>query len=199
MIRFALLLSWFFTCFGVQGGWTLIKRSNLTSTKRNRSDIFDRNDYRAISNYSDLRQNILTTAIQDLRKTMGFDQLRYRCRKKRINRTLHIMTINNNAGYEVLYHFLVEPTWPTACNSFERLQDDTSILARNCIKWGDSGLNNETDHWGKSSNKGRYRVYNHVIVLKPNHRLAFMSGGPYYCDDSLRSVSIGDLWELYVR
>ncbi|XP_028515824.1 uncharacterized protein LOC114575341 [Exaiptasia diaphana] len=180
------------------GGWTLIKRSNLTFIYRYSSE-FDRNDYRAISNYSDARQNILTTAIQDLRITMGFDQLRYRCRKKRINRTLHIMTINDTAGYEVLDHLLVQPTWPTACNSFERLQDDTSILARNCIKWGDYFGNREVNRWGKSSNKGRHRVYNYVIVLEPNHRLAFMSGGPHYCDDSLPFASIGDFWELYVR
>ncbi|KXJ10612.1 hypothetical protein AC249_AIPGENE26268 [Exaiptasia diaphana] len=92
-------------------------------------------------------RRIQLTALKNLGNDMGFHQLRFRCRKKSINRTIHIMTTNNTAGHKVLDHFLVKATWPTACGSFERLQDDKSILAQNCLKWGRNGGKVEVNRW----------------------------------------------------
>ncbi|XP_020907076.1 uncharacterized protein LOC110245157 isoform X3 [Exaiptasia diaphana] len=185
------------------GGWTLIRRAKLSTTNPNQLGKIDTKDYKAISNYADIRQNVLVPAIQNLRTIMGFHQLRYRCYKKSIDRTLHIMTTNNSAGHKVLDHYLVKATWPTACNSFERLPDDTSVLSRNCQKWGYYDGKMEVNRWGRSSNGGDWRIYNNAIIWENKHYLLFHSGGAYYCDDFkdalYGALSIGDIWELYVR
>jgi len=134
---------------------------------------------------------------------MGFHQIRYRCHKKSIGRTLHIMTTNDSAGRNVLDHFLVNPSWPTACNSFQRFPDDTSILGQNCAKWGNTGSSAEVNKWGRYSNTGNHRIYNNAIIWEGKHNVMFYQGSSYECDDSKSGVygalNAGDLWELYVR
>lgn len=186
------------------GGWTLIRRVELPDSNPNahgRTDVV--NDYRAISKYNVFTQNVEVPALQKLRLVMGFDQLRYRCHKKSIGRTLHILTTNDSAGHRVLDHFLVQPTWPTACNSFRRLPDDTSILSQNCAKWGHYGGSALVNRWGRSTNTGNWRIYNNAITWEGQHKVVFYQGSDYECDDIKGGVygalNAGDMWELYVR
>ncbi|XP_020907075.1 uncharacterized protein LOC110245157 isoform X2 [Exaiptasia diaphana] len=183
------------------GGWTLIKRSNLPTTSSLLS--VERNDYRFLSNYKDYKQLIVSSGLLQLRKDMGFHQLRFRCRKKSINRTLHIMTTDDNAGHKVLDHFFATTTWPTACNSFERLPDDTSILARNCLKWGlDNNGKTEVNRWGRKGATGTQRVYWEAILWGSKHSFSLIPTY-YFCDDytgaTYGKLSVGDIWEIFVR
>ncbi|KXJ04823.1 hypothetical protein AC249_AIPGENE13777, partial [Exaiptasia diaphana] len=99
-----------------------------------------------------------------------------------------------------LDHFLVKATWPTACNSFERLPDDTSILARNCMKWGHNGGNVEVNRWGRYSGYGGSRIHNNVIIWEKKY---YFSSQSYYCDDytgpTYGALNVGDIWEMFVR
>ncbi|XP_028516701.1 uncharacterized protein LOC114575626 [Exaiptasia diaphana] len=179
------------------GGWTLITRAQLPTTAP--QSVVLENEYKSLASYTNYRQRIRLAALKNLRNDMGFHQLRFRCRKKSINRTIHIMTTNNTAGHKVLDHFLVKATWPTACNSFERLQDDTSILARNCLKWGYNG-GKEVNRWGKSSNYGSTRLYSTSMLWEEKY---YFSIQKYNCDDytgvTYGSLNVGDIWEIFIR
>ena len=180
------------------GGWTLITRAHLPTAAP--QEIVLEEEYRSLANYTNYRQRIKLAALKSLRKDMGFHQLRFRCRKKSIDRTLHIMTTNNTAGHKVLDHFLVTPTWPTACNSFERLPDDTSILARNCLKWGHNGGKVEVNRWGTSHKYGDTRIYGSAIAWVNKY---YFTTKAYYCDDftgaTYGALRVGDIWEIFVR
>jgi hypothetical protein len=160
-------------------------------------------DYRGISKYTNNKVYIKIPAIQKLRSLIGFHQIRWRCHKESLGRIFHIMTTNNSAGYNVLRHFLDSPRLqPPACNSFTRLPDDNSTLARNCLKWGNTGSKVEVNRWGRYSNGGDWRIYNNAIVWENKHYFTFVSPN-YYCDDftgnAYGALNIGDQWELFVR
>ncbi|KXJ10609.1 Intelectin-2 [Exaiptasia diaphana] len=180
------------------GGWTLITRAHLP-TAAPKAFVLEK-EYRSLESYTNYRQRIKLVALKNLRRDMSFHQLRFRCRKKSINRTIHIMTTNNTAGHKVLDHFLVKATWPTACNSFERLPDDTSILARNCLKWGHNGGKVEVNRWGRYTGYGFNRIHNNVIILENKY---YFSSQSYYCDDftgdTYGALNVGDIWEMFVR
>ncbi|KXJ10595.1 Angiopoietin-4 [Exaiptasia diaphana] len=183
------------------GGWTLVKRANLPTAVPKGYVATD--NYRSLSNYNDYSQNFKNPALKKLREDMGFHQLRFRCRKKSINRTIHIMTTNNTAGHKVLDHFLVKTTWPTACGSFERLTDDTSILAQNCLKWGRNGGRAEVNRWGISDNNGKARLFSNTFLWNGKHYFSCSSPDMFYCDDhkgdTYGALSIGDIWEIFLR
>lgn len=184
------------------GGWTLVKRDKLQTTTPT-ADRVDVNNYKGITNYTNNKVYVIIPAIRKLRDVMGFHQIRWRCSKKSLGRTFHIMTTNNSAGHNVLKHFLDQPSLrPSACNSFVRLPDDNSILAQNCMKWGNIGSGRvEVNRWGRYSNTGDFRIYNNAIVWESKHYLTFVSPN-YYCDDftgNYGALSIGDQWDLFVR
>ncbi|KXJ23475.1 hypothetical protein AC249_AIPGENE7229 [Exaiptasia diaphana] len=180
-----------------KGGWTLIKQAKLNSTSPHQYGRFVSSEYQAISNSRDIRQMIETAALQQLRLPMGFHQIRFRCHKYSTGRTFHIMTNNDTAGHKVLDHFLITATWPTACGSFVRLPDDTSILSRNCDKWGSNSIG--VNRWGREGHHGAFRIYNLPIFWENKLGVRFDSIQPYHCDDIIDTVSVGDIWELYFR
>ena len=143
--------------------------------------------------------NCLTKLKQD----MGFDQLRFYCRKKSVGRTFHIMTKNNTLGHNVV-RSMIEKFFPQAqaCYSYTIMPDDTSILSRNCLKWGYKNRF-RVNRWGSNNRKlfGQKRLFARSALAEINKKKHFISYSPtqYYCDDFSSSVSAGDKFELYVR
>ncbi|XP_028518395.1 uncharacterized protein LOC114576277 [Exaiptasia diaphana] len=183
------------------GGWTLIKQAKINSTSPRQHGVITSTNYRDISNWRDIRYVMKSPQLQELRLAMGFHQLRFRCFKNRPGRTIHIMTTNDTAGRKVLDHFLLDATWPTACTTFQKLPDDTSILSDHCNRWGDIG---NLNHWGKRFNYGDRRIYNRPFYWANKHSIAFYPENTYLCDDDNNNketgaLTIGDIWELYCR
>ena len=166
-------------------------------------DIIIVSDYRMISEQVENRifdANCLTKLKQD----MGFDQLRFYCRKKSVGRTFHIMTKNNTLGQNVV-RSMIKKFFPLAhaCGSYTVMPDDTSILSQNCLKWGYRQPRFNVNRWGSNApNKhGKTRLFQKSAFAKINktmHSISYLSK-QYYCDDSSSSVSAGDKFELYVR
>lgn len=114
------------------GGWLLI--SNLVMQRSTPpSQVPVKTSYRGIS--SD--QMLLTkTAMTELRTHLSFTQLRFHCSKKK-GRTFHVTTVVNSTG-EAVVQYLSGQTdvQPASCGSFVRMEDDNSLLAGVCRKWG---------------------------------------------------------------
>ncbi|XP_048585299.1 uncharacterized protein LOC116601179 [Nematostella vectensis] len=187
-----------------KGGWALVMRIKLSQTGSiSSAERIESSDYHSISNYTNGMVFVKVPAIRQLKAIMPFAQMRWRCHKKNVGRTLDIMTTNDSAGWNVITHFLSDPDiFPAACNSFTRLPDDDSFLAKNCAKWGNSGSATLIDKWGRYSNKGDFRIFNNAIVWENEYY--FTGTAPnLFCDDftgaTYKETSIGDTWELYVR
>ena len=148
---------------------------------------------------------VLNMGLQKLKQDMGFDQLRFYCRKKSVGRSFHIMTNNDTLGRNAV-RSIIEKYLPQAkaCGSFTVLPDDTSVLPQNCAKWGfTSGKGYMVDKWGSSYGKPRDdRLYDKIAFMKdpPNtHNICYLPTKGYNCDDNSPTVSAGDKFEIYVR
>ncbi|EDO27321.1 predicted protein, partial [Nematostella vectensis] len=176
------------------GGWTLVtrneplKRSLVTTSYA---------DYRYISTEKLGTVLVTSPAVQKLKSFIGFTQLRWRCRKQSVGRTIDIMTANNSSGARVLVHFLDRVMFPDACGSFVRLPEDNSILTRNCAKWGSNGTLPEGE-WGKYGLRGPLRLYNYPFFWSGNFTFSCKNSF-WYCDDAGSDQNANDFWELYVR
>ncbi|KAK3746299.1 hypothetical protein QZH41_020076 [Actinostola sp. cb2023] len=122
------------------GGWTIVKRTVLQSQTLPSLTVYK--TYNVISAFSKYDQNVVPTgtAMLDILNKMGFNQIHFYCHKKSVDRVVSIMTKNNTAGQQAVRYFtdnaFAKTTFPDACGSFDRLPEDTSILAQNCDKWG---------------------------------------------------------------
>ena len=186
--------------FFYPGGWTLIKRTVLNSSKP-LEDVIEVSDYRMISEQVENRI-VVADGLAKLKQDMGFDQLRLYCRKKSVGRTFHIMTNNETRGREAVRSMIVR-FYPQAkaCRSFTVLPDDNSILSQNCIKWGFMG-GLEANRWG-SNYVGMHksdRLYSRGVFMKGKslHRFSCVAN-MYKCDDNSAALSAGDTFEIYVR
>ena len=155
-------------------------------------------DYRMISEQVENRI-VKNDGLVKLKQDMGFDQLRFYCRKKSVGRTFHIMTNNDTLGRNAV-RSMTETFEPQAqaCGSFTALPDDTSVLSQNCAKWGYmSGFN--ANRWG-SNYPGMYkknRLYRHPASCA-GHDICFLASC-YTCDSNSAVKSTGDTFEIYVR
>ena len=78
-------------------------------------------------------------------------------------------------------------TFPDACGSFDRLPEDTSILAQNCDKWGKVSAGKvQVNQWGwhGKSDGGRLSTFPFVMYGTTVHSLGL---DPFTCDDSFES------------
>jgi len=147
----------------------------------------------------------------DILNKMGFHQIHFYCHKKSVDRVVSIMTKNNTAGQQVVRYFtddaFAKTTFPDACDSFDRLHEDTSILAQNCADWGkDSAGKVQVNKWGRNPVNGKARLVSQPIVIETSPARGFgcMWGNPYrfYCDDSFASpqpYNVQDTWRISVR
>ncbi|KAK2556847.1 hypothetical protein P5673_021057, partial [Acropora cervicornis] len=181
------------------GGWTLIFRTVLeTSDKVNSftqtygySKMFEYKNYQLI--------NLPT--IYQLRQNISFKQLRFYCHKKRVGRTLHIMTRLNAKGEMVVRYFSNSTDRPIACGSFVNLPDDTSIVSQHCNSWSVHGDGN----WGSKQYNGNWRIQNEPIYVDvgSKHTMQIVPKSfRSYCDDHWDDNvqhSAGDSWFIFVR
>jgi hypothetical protein len=187
------------------GGWTLIARTVVTTDNEAIKSMIRETNYRQISNYSQNNLRIDVPGIKKLRKDMGFSQLRYFCHKKSVGRTFHIITTKNNKGENVVNYFTVDHlNQRNACESYFRGPGDTSVLASNCAKWGNDGINVEIGKWGYYQHNGTFRIYNDPVYWNGTNEKYFVNFVPerLCCDENinnLKQLSSGDSWKLYVR
>ena len=182
------------------GGWTLIKQTKLQSSTP-LTTLIEVDKYTYISEQVENRV-VRVSALLQLKIDMGFDQLRFYCHKKSVARTFHIMTKRNAAGLDAFRYLIVNPSpRAQACSSFTALPDDTSMLSKNCGKWGyaKNGGGKEVNLIGHSSNTGPLRLYYKVALWSGNYYTAFLPKD-YWCDDDTKAaLSAGDTFEIYVR
>ena len=136
----------------------------MLSSSTSLTDVITVSDYRMISEQVENRI-VDNDGLVKLKQDMGFDQLRFYCRKKSVGRTFHIMTNNDTLGRNAV-RSKVESFLPQAqaCGSFTALADDTSVLSQNCDKWGyDSGY--RKNKWGSNHPGFHYMLGVHLYVM----------------------------------
>ena len=148
--------------------------------------------YRGISNYDNNHMGIEANAMNQLRAHLRFNELRFHCSKKG-RRTFHVKTTMDGRGEAVVSYLSTQiNTLPASCNSYVRLEGDTSELASRCADWANGGK------WGHSRYNGQLRLLNYVAYI-PNQKHWFV--GMWLCDDDDSDfvLSRGDFWKVYVR
>ena len=151
--------------------------------------------YRGISS----KQMLLTkSAMKELRKQLHFTQLRFHCKKKQPGHTFHITTARNSKGEAVVQYFSGQTdVQPASCGSFVIMNDDNSVLARACKKWGYERGSYLVGKWGHERDQNR--LYDHPAFI--HGAIWFLSGSSRWeCDDqSSYGVASGDFWKVFVR
>lgn len=148
----------------------------------------------------------------DILQKIGFHQIRFRCYKKSVDRVVDIMTKNNTAGQQVVRYFTddqyAETKFPVACGSFDRLPQDTSVLAQNCSKWGqDLAKNYNVNKWGFFKRQGTRRIGTRPFAIGGNSMHGFgcdehSAAIRCSCDDNFKLpdiYNVKDTWQIYVR
>ncbi|KAK3706683.1 hypothetical protein QZH41_010459 [Actinostola sp. cb2023] len=190
------------------GGWTIVKRMILQSTSPPENTT-RYSKYEVIAAALDTNKNTmpLGAAMLDILNKMGFHQIHFYCHKKSVGRVVSIMTKNNRAGQQVVHFFtnntFAKTTFPDACGSFDRLPEDTSILAQNCDKWGkDSSEQVQVDKWSYYRKNGAGRLSNRPIAMHGATIHGFSNFKEFMCDDSFNSpqpFNAKDTWRVSVR
>ncbi|XP_078348152.1 uncharacterized protein LOC144633209 [Oculina patagonica] len=187
------------------GGWLLV--SNVVIDHSSSQPQFSvETSYRGISSYHTNKMFLAKSAMTELRTHLNFTQLRFHCSKQQ-GRTFHVTTVANSTGEAVVQYFSGQTdVQPDACGSFVRMENDNSLLAGVCSKWG---RNNNVDNIGKWSyqpNSLKDRLYDHAaFVAGLYHWLLTPGGSRWECDDYYyngndhREVSSGDFWKVFVR
>ena len=177
------------------GGWLLISRFVMETLASVQDNNVESDSYRAIlPKYGLNRQYLLRDGFNQVKQDMGFTQIRFYCYKKKTGRVIHIMTNNDAKGADVITFFTTSDTRAVACGSFTRLPDDNSTLAVNCDKW-------ESASWGHQQRLTDLRLFELPIVWPYTARFRFSSNNvaDYECDDDTEGVSLGDIWQVFVR
>ena len=146
------------------------------------------------------------TAMNELRTHLSFTQLRFHCSKNN-GRTFHVTTAANNTGEPVVRYFSGQTdVQPASCGSYVRMENDNSVSAGVCQRWGLENGSFEVAKWGAGFDQER--LYNHLAFVNNFYNWAldhpFLSehGGRsrrWGCDDMLVGVTTGDFWKIYVR
>ena len=178
----------------ISGGWLVVCNVVFNGS----SDISATSSYRGIQNYDDHSKMCLgKEAMKQFQTILSFTQLRFYCRKQNTGRTFHVVTAANSSGQAVVRYFSdLTDAMPNACGSFVRMDDDDSLLAENCHKWGEENGTYWVGKWGHSN--VMQRLYNHAAFIKGRHHWLIQSSR-WECDDIRGNVSIGDFWKIFVR
>ena len=155
--------------------------------------------YHAISQYHRNNMFLAKTAMNELKTYLNFTQLRFHC-SKRLKRTFHVTTAANSIGEAVVQYFNGQTdAQPYSCESFVRMEDDNSKLAKVCQEWGSDSSKHNVSKWSVAPRNDN-RLYDHTVIvwyayhwnIQPQH-------GRFDCDDYANAVSAGDFWKVFVR
>ncbi|KAL9963780.1 hypothetical protein ACROYT_G027320 [Oculina patagonica] len=173
------------------GGWLLV--SNVVIDGSSPFQLSVETTFRGISSYHNNNTFLTKSAMNELITRMPFTQLRFHCSKQHHGRTFHVTTAANSTGEAVVQFFSGQTdVQPDACGSFERMDNDDSLLAGMCHKWYYVGK------WGNG--RDQERLYDHaVFVAVQYHWLLVEDGSRLECDDYQVGVSSGDFWKVFVR
>ncbi|XP_048587149.1 uncharacterized protein LOC5517189 isoform X3 [Nematostella vectensis] len=177
------------------GGWTLIDRAILSGKEPSVSSSKSK-DWTVISRYDDNSVHLSIKGLKVLRDLDYFRQLRWYCKMESVGRVLHIATALNETGDHVVRQMTdTASSRPSACGSFYRLPDDTSIISTNCMKW-----DSDNNRW-KGNNDDA--LVKDIIHMKDdsgvNHKLGMIKGN-FYCDtDKIPDNFNNASWALYYR
>ena len=154
--------------------------------------------YRGISNYHNNKTFLAKSAMKELRTHLPFTQLRFHCSKQQ-GRTFHVTTVTNSTGEAVVQYFSGQTdVMPHSCNSFVRMGNDNSELAKVCQAWGRENGKSYIGKWG--SQKNEHRLYLEAVIVWYKYHWHITPGdGRVDCDDCADGVSSGDFWKVYVR
>ncbi|XP_031573039.1 uncharacterized protein LOC116307039 [Actinia tenebrosa] len=199
------------------GGWTIVKRSILQTTNRP-PPIENVGTYEVISLYHRQDKWIAPTvgAMLEILQVMGFHQIHFYCHKKSVGRVVSIMTKNNTAGQAVVSYFTgpdVVSVFPTSCDSFDRLGEDTSFLSQNCERWGTSVPSGHAStplvkQWGYWGFNGPVRLATIPFQMdKPpkyfyGYHTPQVNKSESQCDDNIDApalYNVNDTWMISVR
>ncbi len=174
----------------ISGGWLLV--SDIVIRSSSRPQLSVETSYRGISNSQMVLQK---SAMNQLKTHLAFSQIRFYCRKQR---TFHVTTTRNSAGEAVVQYFSGQTdVMPAACGSFVRMNDDNSLLAGACSRWGWDGAY-FVGKWGHRRDQNR--LYDHpAFVGGAYHWLIEPTGSRWECDDWNSGVTSGDFWKVFVR
>ena len=158
------------------------------------------NSYRGISDYHSNKMVITTSAMKELYGDLNFQQIRFRCRKRSVGRTFHVVTAANSSGNAVVQYFSgLSDVEPVSCGSYVRMEDDNSELARRCSEWnhGQSGKWSRTaKHWNSTVE----RLYNHAAWIKNKYHWDLVERKRFECDDfKTSSNASAGYWKVFVR
>ncbi|XP_078348817.1 uncharacterized protein LOC144633816 isoform X1 [Oculina patagonica] len=183
-----------------RGGWLLVANLLMESSTPPSSWTAE-TSYRGISNYDNNRTGITKSAMNELRTHLHFTQMRFHCSKQQ-GRTFHVTTVANSTGEAVVQYFSGQTDeMPDSCNSFKKMDDDTSNLAMQCDRWGNVNNVHFVGKWGHYGKNGEDRMYNYAAFVAYKYHWVIVNGG-WLCDDGGSSVvplSPGDYWKIYVR
>ncbi len=183
----------------VSGGWLLV--SNLVIDDSSPFELSVETSYRGISNYHNNNMFLTESAMNELRTHVPFTQLRFHCSKRQHGRTFHVTTAANSTGEAVVQYFSSQTdVKPDSCGSFVRMDDDDSLSAGVCHKWGYEGGLSEIGKWGYAYSKDQGRLYDHTaFVVHFYHWHLTADASRLDCDDANVGVSSGDFWKVFVR
>ncbi|KAL9963774.1 hypothetical protein ACROYT_G027314 [Oculina patagonica] len=181
------------------GGWLLVSNLVIDGSLA-APQLSIETTYRGISNYHNNKMFLTKSAMIKLKTVVPFTQLRFHCSKQQ-GRTFHVTTAANSAGEAVVQYFSGQTdVQPDACGSFVRMDDDDSLLAGACHKWGSEGGLKEVGKWGASYSQDEGRLYDHpAFVGDFSHWVLAEDGSRLDCDDWDGDVSSGDFWKVFVR
>lgn len=161
--------------------------------------------YEVISEFNTNDKNIYpnTEALLDIKQKMEFHQIHFYCHKQSVGRVVSIRTRNDTVGHQVVRYFTDDnfamTNFVAACESFDRLPEDTSELGQNCAKW-----NKDTGTWGKNS--GSSRTLSNTFFIKAAHTYGCTVNPPKVescaCDDNHLAplpYNPQDRWQISVR
>ncbi|KAL9963964.1 hypothetical protein ACROYT_G027528 [Oculina patagonica] len=181
-----------------KGGWLLV--SNLVIDDSSPFQLSVETSYRGISNYHNNKMFLTESAMGELRTHFPFTQLRFHCSKQH-GRTFHVTTAADSTGEAVVQYFSGQTdTQPDACGSFVRMDDDDSLAAGVCHRWGYEGGLYEVGKWGLSLSQDQRRLYDHPFFVQESyHWYLTEDGSRLECDDYFVGASSGDFWKVFVR
>ena len=184
------------------GGWLLVTNIlGMYETGSIQQSWTPASSYDEINNYN-YSQNvgITASALGWLRSHLNFTQLRFHCSKQH-GRTFHVITATNDNGEAAVQYFSGQTdTLPGSCDSFQRMNDDTSVLAVDCAMWGNDGRQ-YVGKWGHHDKKdASVRLYDHAAFIASSYHWHIV-GDYWLCDDAINlfTKSARDFWKIFVR
>ncbi len=137
-------------------------------------------------------------------------QFRIKCKLPAKKVSLHLMTSVNASGRAVVDWLTAKSNVrPYACQSFERLQDDTSYLSRHCNAWENQDGDGTTGKWGRTREQRiplaiNDRLIDHLMSIRHivhwNLFNQILYANRFECDNFAGDrIGEGDTWQIFVR